>query len=270
MHVHVRVSDTGWILERMASALAERLDYVSYGPDEAPSADIQYYLTYSCREKRVSRLEAAFFTHIEEEPNARAKFLAVAGEVEQPVCMSAPYAELLRREGCLNVAVIPPGVDLERFTPLVRIGVVGRTYHTGRKGERLLAQVMDAPGIEWHFTGAGWPGPARLLAPDELPDFYRSMDYILVPSLYEGGPMSVIEALACGVKVIAPPIGWVPEFPHLEYETGDAADLRRVLGEVVAERRSLRSAVLGYTWQRFAERHDALFRRLAQLHSLRM
>ena len=84
------------------------------------------------------------------------------------------------------------------FKPVIKIGVVGRTYHTGRKGEDLVQKLMDEPGIEWHFTGSGWPAPAEMYPAEMMPDFYNSVDYILIPSYYEGGPMSILEALACG------------------------------------------------------------------------
>lgn len=270
MRVHIKVSDTGWILEKMASEIARRLKYVGYGLDEDPAADIQYYVTYSCRTRRVSRVEIAYFTHLENEQNARAKFFEVASSIEHCVCMSASYAEVLRTAGCAQQSKIPPGVDLDTFAPVVRIGVVGRTYHTGRKGEQLVAQMMDIPGIEWYFTGQGWPGVARHLRPEDLPGFYRSLDYVLVSSLVEGGPMCVIEALACGVEVIAPPIGWVPEFPHLEYRTGDAFDLRRVLMQVVDEKQNLRRNVLDRTWENFGHAHDRLFRRLADAYRIKL
>ncbi|PHK93042.1 hypothetical protein CR162_20720, partial [Pseudoroseomonas rhizosphaerae] len=150
----------------------------------------------------------------------------------------------------------------------IRIGVVGRTYHTGRKGEHIVAQVMDIPEIEWSFTGEGWPDPALKLPDAVLPDFYRQLDYVLVPALYEGGPMSVVEALACGTEVISPPVGWVPEFPHIEYKVGDAEDLRRVLLELVEKKRKLRQSTLDRTWDAWAEGHDRVFQELARKNGL--
>ncbi|HEY64311.1 MAG TPA: glycosyltransferase [Caldilineae bacterium] len=195
-------------------------------------------------------------------PAAAQRFFDVARNVDACVCMSSRYADALRQAGIRKVHVIVPGVDLDLYRPVVRIGVVGRTYPTGRKGEDLVKQVMDEPGIEWHFTGEGWPGPARYYSPEEMPDFYNSVDYILVPSYYEGGPMSVLEALACGKEVIAPPIGFVSDYPHIEYATGDADDLRRVLRELVAKRMALRKSVSHRTWDAWATAHDALFREM--------
>ena len=57
--VHIKVSDKGWILEKLASEITSRLNYVSYGLDEDVNAEIQYYMTYGCRKERVSPIELA-------------------------------------------------------------------------------------------------------------------------------------------------------------------------------------------------------------------
>jgi hypothetical protein len=57
-----------------------------------------------------------------------------------------------------------------------------------------------------------------------------------MPALYEGGPICVVEALACGTAVIAPPVGWVPTYPRTEYPIGDIAELSRVLLEKIDQK----------------------------------
>lgn len=267
-YVNIVTSDTGWILERLATEITKRLPYVRLSGGVDPSADIQYYVTYSSRKQRVSPIEVGYFAHLEPLGEARERFFDVARSVDHCVCHSSMYEKLIREAGIDSVSTISPGVDLEHFKPMVKIGVVGRTYHTGRKGEALVAQVMDIPGIDWHFTGEGWPKPALNIPDEGMAAFYNDMDYILVPATYEGGPMSVVEALACGTPVIAPPIGWVPKYPHIEYATGDATDLRRVLVGLVKEREALRASVLDTTWDAWAEGHDRLFRALMKSKGL--
>lgn len=266
--VNIVTSDRGWVLEKLAGELARRLPYVTLGEGPDRDAAIQYYMTYACRRRRLSPVELAYFAHMEPDPPTRAHFFAAAREVEHCVCHARPYEAMLREAGVAQVSTIPPGVDLDTFRPKLRVGVVGRTYHTGRKGEHLVAAVMDIPEIEWSFTGEGWPGPALNLPPEALPDFYRGQDYVLVPALYEGGPMCVVEALACGTEVIAPAIGWVPDYPHVEYRVGDAEDLRRVLLGLVEKKRALRESVAARSWDSWAEGHDRLFRDLAAAHGL--
>ena len=259
-NVNIVLSDRGWILERLAAEIASRYEYVTYSTEVNPNAPIQYYMTYGTWKGRVSPFEIGYFAHLEPHGEARDKFFHVANNADHCVCHSKLYEDLLRQEGINNVTTISPGVDLDYFTPKIKIGVVGRTYHTGRKGERLVADVLDIPEIEWHFTGDGWPYPGLDLPDEKMPDFYRSMDYILVPSLYEGGPMCVVEALACGKEVIAPAVGWVPQFPHIEFETGNSQDLRRVLNQLVKNRLALRESVLERTWENWAAGHDKVFR----------
>jgi hypothetical protein len=266
--VNIVTSDRGWILETLAAETASRLPYVAFGDGPRRDAAIQYYITYSCRGRRLSPVELAFFTHLEPDGAAHDAFFAVARDVDHCVCQSAFYAGLLREAGVEPVSVIAPGVDPARFAPKLRVGVIGRTYHTGRKGEHLVEQLRDIPEIEWVFTGGGWPQPGQAVPEEALPALYRSLDYVLVPALYEGGPMCVIEALACGTPVIAPAIGWVPDYPHLEYQAGDAADLRRVLLDCLAQKRARRDAVLGQGWDEWAAAHDRLFHDLARRHGL--
>ena len=261
-HIHINIADRGWILEKCAHEIALRSENVTFGTSADARADLQYYINYSARRQRVSSVELALFTHLEVDDNAAKRFFATAHDLDAVVCMSDRYRRVLENDGVGDISVIAPGVDLELFKPKIRVGVVGRTYHTGRKGEALVSEVMDTPGIEWRFTGTGWPGPAINVPGELMPDFYNDLDYVLVPSLYEGGPMSVLEGLACGVPIISSDVGWVSEYPHIPFETGNADSLRKVLTSLLEERATLRSAVLTKTWDNWAEEHLELFDRV--------
>lgn len=262
MSVHLKLSDRNWILETMARHLATRLNYVTYDTVADPRAAVQYYLTYSTYRERVSPIEIAYFTHLEEDPEAARKFFDTAKAVDHRIVMSKIHADILKQEGIAGTKIIAPGVDLKEFDIKLRIGVVGRTYATGRKGEGLVAELMDIPEIDWFFTGSGWPGPALRLPDEQMPDFYRSLDYVLIPSRYEGGPMCAIEALACGTEVIAPRVGWMPELPHIPYENSNAQDLKRVLLGLIEDRKVKRESVLSRSWDNWADKHDQMFEKL--------
>ena len=61
----------------------------------------------------------------------------------------------------------------------------------------------------------------------------RDASVLVFPSIwYECAPMTIVEALACGLPVIASNLGSIPEFVQhghngLLFETGDAQDLAR-------------------------------------------
>ena len=143
-------------------------------------------------------------------------------------------------------------------------GVAGRVYKDGRKGEALVAQAVRdgyrfvACGIRpgdhrWHRTmQAQWPCPMTHTV-DEREAFYASIDYLVVTATEEGGPMTVPEAIARHVPVIAPPeVGHCGEFPIIPYRRGSWESLRAVLEGLAKPP----------TWQDWVEAHRALFARL--------
>jgi glycosyltransferase involved in cell wall biosynthesis len=270
--IEIVPADRGWILEKIASEIAREAatrpaDFrVSVTLHPSGRADLTFFLPESAwRDDLRDTIRVTYLAHKEEHAGAAALFEEVARKSDCCITSSSKYADVLRADGAREVFTIPLGVDTQRFVPKIRIGVVGRTYSTGRKGESLLARVMDLPFTEFVFTGEGWPLPAGHYGDDDLAAFYQSLDYLLVPSLIEGGPVPMLEALATGCKVIAPSdIGMVRDFPHLSFRRGDADDLRRVLEREIDERCRLRAAALPCDWRRFAARHLDLFASLIE------
>lgn len=261
------ISDRGWILERLAQAIAAEYPEFRYGTEVDGQPDIVYYITYSARKRPYDGVEIGYFSHVEEGLPAEALFFEVADEVQACVTQASRYEAALRTKGVTDVTTIPPGIDHAQLSPRLQVGVVGRTYHTGRKGEAMMAQLMDMANVEFHFTGDGWPGPPRHVPTGKMQDFYRAMDYVLVPALYEGGPMCVPEALACGVPVIAPTdIGWIEDFPHISYPKGDTEALRTLLQTLTKPKLELAQSAAKHTWARWGQAHADLFRRVYAEH----
>lgn len=65
------------------------------------------------------------------------------------------------------------------------------------------AQARQA-GVGEHLLFAGW------VDHDSLPAWFQAADVLLLPSDQEGLPTAVIEALACGVPVVATAVGGLP------------------------------------------------------------
>jgi glycosyltransferase involved in cell wall biosynthesis len=53
------------------------------------------------------------------------------------------------------------------------------------------------------------------LSQRELPSWYRAADLLAVPSLSEGVPNVLLEAIACGTPYVASDVGGIPEIAHL-------------------------------------------------------
>ena len=90
---------------------------------------------------------------------------------------------------------------------------VGDRAARGVDGERARVAGADA-AVSWN----------------DMPQFYQGLDVLVCPSRVEGGPMPVLEALACGVRVVIPQhVGILDELPDVpgihRYPRGDLASL---------------------------------------------
>jgi glycosyltransferase involved in cell wall biosynthesis len=85
-----------------------------------------------------------------------------------------------------------------RISPAARFSILG----DGPLRESLERKAEDL----------GLAGRVQFLAPrpDPFP-YYRSLDVYLNTSLHEGLPLSVVEAMACGLPIVSAAVGGIPE-----------------------------------------------------------
>ncbi|MEV0973043.1 glycosyltransferase [Microtetraspora glauca] len=197
-----------------------------------------------------------------------------------------------------QVTVVPCGVDLELFTPegpaaardgRPRVLCVGRMVP--RKGyDTVIRALRDVPGAELVIVGDEPAEVERLrevaaacrledrvrlvggVAHGDVPALMRSADVLVTVPWYEPFGMVPLEALACGVPVIASAVGGhldtvagcgvlVP--PRRPLALADALrdllarpGLRAALGEAGARRARTR-----YGWPEVAARTESVYRR---------
>ena len=145
---------------------------------------------------------------------------------------SAPWLEEAR------VHTLLKGVDLEEFRPTPRKSGPPTVGFAGQLSERkglpvlmkaweLLRDRSDAPPVarlriagegEQHNALRRWrdglprPDEVELLGPlDAMPEFYASVDVLVLPSRYEGYGLAAAEALASGRPVVACDTSSLPE-----------------------------------------------------------
>lgn len=178
--------------------------------------------------------------------------------------------------------VIPNYVEIDRFRPkttshygTTRIGFVGRLAM--EKNLPALLQAVATLDVELLLVGHG---PLRvelerMAAPEtakitfvgslpnlKLPSFLNSCDLFILPSLYEGHPKVLLEAMACGLPVIGTRVPGIQELIH-DGETGllcetDAESIQAAVQRTLADPDLRRR--LGINARKYAEENFSLQR----------
>jgi glycosyltransferase involved in cell wall biosynthesis len=199
---------------------------------------------------------------------------------------------------------LPVGLDDERFSPgptATRgalgwtsehrvVGYVGRLSHI--KGVDVLAEAFrqlfardrstrllmigtgeEANNLRTTLAAEIAAGAVHLagdIAHDRLPDFYRAMDVLVMPSRYENFSNAILEGLACGVPFVGSDVGGNRALSETGaawlFQPGSAEDLARLLAVALSDIDSCQSRgqrgrafVAGrYNWTATARRLEAI------------
>jgi len=182
-------------------------------------------------------------------------------------------ADLVRREMQLagnSIRVIYNGIDHALFTPSKpqhkspskRIDVLFCGNLTRRKGAMWLVPIADrlGPDIKIHYTLGLQPSGMLVEHPQlqclgavpyqKMPAMYQGADILLFPTVREGLPLAALEAMSCGLPVVATDCSSLPELiDHGKggflCQLGDVDDFAEKIN-LLAEDRQLRREMGDY------------------------
>ena len=107
---------------------------------------------------------------------------------------------------------------------------------------------------------------------EKLPDVYRQASVLLMPSLYEGFGMPLLEAMACGIPVIASRRGSIPEvageaafYVDPEDPKDIARGVEKILNDSTLRQDLITKGLLrakAFTWKRTAEETLMVYRKI--------
>jgi sugar transferase (PEP-CTERM/EpsH1 system associated) len=217
--------------------------------------------------------------------------------VNDYVCVSEESARVAKEEGvpAERVRTIPNGIDLERFkytgpnphSPAVVVGRLSPEKDLGNLVRAVALITRQKPAFRLEIAGAG-PCRAELeqLAKEvgvesqvsflgevrDVAGLLSRASMFVLPSLTEGISLTLLEAMACGLPIVATRVGGTPEVV-IDGQTGllvppaDPAALARAILEVSGNQ--TRSQQLGdagrsrveqlFASKRMVEAYEALY-----------
>lgn len=168
------------------------------------------------------------------------------------VCQNPSLLKRFQELFPLTKAVfIPNGVDTELFNHKIVAGFVGASHSYEHKGLPIAQKACDELGIELKIA------KEHDYTHEQMPEFYKQIDVLLIPSLSEGCHNPTLEALAMNIPVISTDVG-----------------IAKILGCVIIKRDvdSLKTALLNlnrrflilkeYTWESIAKQYYDLYVRI--------
>lgn len=216
---------------------------------------------------------------------------AEAREADRVLAPSAYVRETLERHGASpdRIVDLPYGVDSERFRPPAepRSGAPFRVLYVGQIGQKKgIKYLLDAmrrlalPRTELMLVGTMVGSGAGLLpyrdnyrhipgVPyHEVHGLFQGADIFVYPSLHEGSPFAVLEAMASGLPVITTPNagtqvrdgidGFVVPIRDTDAMMARIEDLYRDRDRRLAMGRAARERAGTFTWARYAKGLDAV------------
>ena len=259
--VNVVTVSSGWILQKIAERIVSAAsDTATFSLSHSPrdDVDVNFYIDIqNCYTGKSKTKDVGFFTHLDR--NSKDHLLKNKHWLtcDYIVHMNKKYFEIFsefypkEKMSVLKPIEIFPEFNLKKL----KLGIVQRGGFEG-KGHNFMIQMAEhdyMKNFEFIFCGNNWDEVVTLYRSKNIqcstadenyenyPKIYDSIDYLLIPSLWEGGPMSVPEALAKGVPIISSDVGWVSEF-NIEYlykpnDESGLLDILKKIREPLLERR---------------------------------
>ncbi|MBS0882847.1 glycosyltransferase family 4 protein [Pantoea sp. JGM49] len=160
------------------------------------------------------------------------KFHDRYNEAKLILCLNKTQESILSRHGLKHTRIIPHGFNnsiftyaknIKKISEKVNIGIISKRYGRKVKGEAYLFELMkrlDREKFKFIFVGVDRSISSlkaesmgfESVCYERLPyycfgDLYDKLNYLLVTSLFEGGPANIPEAVASSTPIISTPIG---------------------------------------------------------------
>jgi glycosyltransferase involved in cell wall biosynthesis len=272
--VNVVTVKTGWILQKIAERIVSAApDNTTFTLSHSPrnDVDVNFYVDIqNCYSGKSKVKDVGYFTHLDRNSKdhllKNKHWLTCDYIIHKNKKYYEIFSEFYSKEkmSILKPIEIFPAFSLKKL----KLGIVQRGGFEG-KGHNFMISMAEheyMKNFEFVFCGNNWDEVVNLFRSKNIqcttvdedyenyPKVYDSIDYLLIPSLWEGGPMCVPEALAKGVPIISSDVGWVPEF-DIEYlfKPGDENGLLEILKKIREPLLKRRKKIESYSMKKYTK-----------------
>ena len=273
MRINVATVNSGWILQKIAERICETDENVfsiSHSPRE--DVDANFYIdVQNCYQGKTSTIDIGFFTHLHE--NSLSYLNPHWLSLDHIVHMCSRYRDMFapyypkERMSRIIPGELSPNFKLKKPT----IGIFQRGMHKG-KGFPFMKKMAEKDvfkKFKFLFVGKDWGEVIDLYKTkgvevsvnndesyEKYPKLYSSIDYLLIPSLWEAGPMSAIEALGCGIPIISSYVGWmgIDLDPEYLFTPNNDVELELIFTTIFNKIKSRRDQVKDLSYKNYANK----------------
>jgi len=159
------------------------------------------------------------------------------------------FSKLRDLIGLDRVAYIPNGVDTDLFNRKFIAGFVGAKDSNDHKGLDLAQQACDELGIELKVANE------HSYTHEEMPNFYKEIDCLIIPSKSEGCHNPTMEALAMNIPVITTIVGIALDLEGVFIVERNVESIKQALRKLSGRIQILEE----YTWLNIAKQYRNIY-----------
>ena len=247
-------------------------------PQPEPGADLTLHIPWhtlvGLDKNKYNGKHVMFYTHTN--ATMEHQLVDAVTRADAVVCMSEKGVDEIKALGtrfkpvhCAYMPINPA------YTPKkIVIGVVGAEQPNGRKGSHKLLELAFSMNLyPFHFIiiGTGWEDTVKKLKNNSVTVSYyekvdsvdySEMDLLLCTGEVEGGPLPLVEALACGVRVIAPNYGLAHDLLDKEDKYDSILELVTILEKIAKQKMRRVQLVSGMGTDNYVQTVEGLVNRL--------
>jgi glycosyltransferase involved in cell wall biosynthesis len=206
------------------------------------------------------------------------------------ISVSSDILPLLRRETGKGIDVLPNGIDLGLFSPKSAYTSAKCVCYVGRlDSDKGVFDMLSCTRFPLLFIGPDEDGNREKLAGrakrrgveaefiqvpyQKMPSAYGRCRYVVLPSKYEGFPLTLLESIAMGRPFVSTDVGQVKEvmgrlglspekfiLGHSIDEKIASLERKNMKKELAAARRKLEA----YSWKKVAQKTAGIYRAALQ------